>query len=168
MGVKKNDPFAAGDVDFNSSFDFDDVMPDGGGFAAAEDPFAQVPEQQLPKLTLEGVEQELETIVEQDAERANQASIDARIRYDMIDADRMQSNFFFTVVFQNAKQREEFCQKSDGLIKETEIYLDGMELAERLGIELETPYVTDGKLRKAWRRILGMAVKPGIKNEKYK
>lgn len=86
----------------------------------------------------------------------------------MIDADRMQSNFFFTVVFQNAKQREEFCQKSDGLIKETEIYLDGMELAERLGIELETPYVTDGKLRKAWRRLLGMAVKPGIKNEKYK
>lgn len=163
---KANDPFAENDLDFDS-FDFDDVMPAGESFSAS-DPFAPQDEtENLPKLTLESVEEELEEVIEDDIYNANQAAIDARLRYEMVDADRMQSDFFFTVVFQNSKQREEFCQKSDGLIKENEIYLDGMELAERLGITLETPFVTDGKLRKAWRRLLGMAVNPGKSRENW-
>lgn len=166
MGVKKHDPFASGDLDFSNSFDFDDVTPDDDFFG--DDVFAQeMDKKDLPKLTLEGLEKEYEEIIERDADNANQAAIDARIRYQMVDEDRMQTGFFFTVVFQNAKQRQEFCQKSNGLIKENDIYLDGMDLADRLGIELETPYVTDGKLRKAWRRILGLAMKPGRKNETW-
>ena len=161
MGVKKNDPFATFDTDFDSDFDFD--IPGGDAFGGSADPFAE--EEPLPTLTLEGVEKELEGILEEDGEKANQAAIDARVRYEMVDADRMQTDFYFTVVFQNAKQREEFCEKSDGLVGIDDIYVDGMELADRLGIQLETPYVTDGKLRKAWRRLLGLAVKPGKKNE---
>ena len=167
MGVKK-DPFASGDLDFSSDFDFDDIMSDDDAFASGEDMFATPEDKEnLPKLTLEGVEEEFERIIEQDADNANQAAIDARVRYEMVDEDRMQSAFFFTVVFQNGKQREEFCRKSNGLISVNDIYLDGMELADRLGIELETPYVTDGKLRKAWKRILGLAMKPGKKNETW-
>ena len=164
MGVQKHDPFANFDTDFDSDFDFDDVIPESDAFSA-DDPFKE--EEPLPALTLEGVEQELEGILEEDGEKANQAAIDARVRYEMVDADRMQSDFYFTVVFQNSKQRIEFCQKSGGLVKESDIYVDGMELADRLGIELETPYVTNGKLRKAWRRLLGLAVKPGKKNENW-
>lgn len=165
MGVKENDPFASFDTDFDSEgFDFDDVTPEANAFGA-DDPFKE--EEPLPILTLEGVEQELELIIEEDGEKANQAAIDARVRYEMVDADRMQTDFYFVVVFQNSKQRIEFCQKSQGLVKELDNYVDGMELAERLGIELETPYVTNGKLRKAWRRLLGLAVKPGKKNENW-
>ena len=166
MGVKKNDPFASFDMDFDAGgFDFDDVMPEANAFSGTDDPFKE--EEPLPALTLEGVEAELEGILEEDGEKANQAAIDARVRYEMVDADRMQSDFYFTVVFQNGKQREEFCQKSGGLVRESDIYVDGMALAERLGIELETPYVTNGKLRKAWRRLLGLAVNPGRKNENW-
>ena len=166
MGMKKKDPFANFDADFDSGdFDFDDVISEGNAFGDTGDPFAE--EEPLPTLTLEGVEAELEGILEEDGEKANQAAIDARVRYEMVDADRMQSDFYFTVVFQNGKQREEFCQKSGGLVREGDIYVDGMALAERLGIELTTPYVTNGKLRKAWRRLLGLAVNPGKKNENW-
>ena len=133
----------------------------------AKDPFAPKPaEEPLPELTLEGVEQEFENIIEQDAANAHQETIDAKKRYALVDADRMETNFHFTVVFQNAEQRREFCEKSGGLVGADDYYVDGMALAERLGIKLTTPYVTDAKLRKAWQRILGLAVKPG-KGERY-
>lgn len=54
MGVKKNDPFANFDADFDSgSFDFDDVIPAGDAFGGSGDPFEE--EEPLPSLTLGGV-----------------------------------------------------------------------------------------------------------------
>ena len=58
--------------------------------------------------------------------------------------DSNDTEFWVCVVFQNREQKAEFLQKTK-LIKIGDKYLNGMRVAETLGIELETPIP---KLRK--------------------
>lgn len=74
-------------------------------------------------------------------------------RYKKIDQDRMDSGYWLCCVFQNREQREEFARKSNGLISTDELYIDGFELAKRLGITLETPIEDFAPYKKAGKNL---------------
>jgi hypothetical protein len=73
---------------------------------------------------------------------------EAKARYDQI----VDSRFYTVVVFQNYEQRAEFMKKAgvpDGA------YCDGLALAEKLGIKIESPTLPYPKSRisPTWRRL---------------
>ena len=77
--------------------------------------------------------------------RADAARDDARI------ADATQTEFWTAVIFQSQAQRDEFWRKLKATRLVDDQYIDGLDLAKLLGIELETPIPAAKKPRKSKR-----------------
>lgn len=77
-----------------------------------------------------------------------------RERKDALFADIMDADYYLVLCFQSEKQRTEWAHKAK--MPESDLYLDGMELAERMGIKLETPVMPRQKpfrIQDRWRTI---------------
>lgn len=60
--------------------------------------------------------------------------------------DATDSEFWFAVCFQTREQKEEFLRKMK-LLDIGDKYLDGLKVAERLGVTLESPVPPNRKIR---------------------
>jgi hypothetical protein len=90
---------------------------------------------ELPPVTAEEVETMFEDLTNEHLTSFKERSQKENDRFtDMVDG-----NFYTTLVFQTGEQCREFCKKCgipDGL---QNLFLDGLKVAEHLGIEITSP-----------------------------
>jgi hypothetical protein len=108
----------------------------------------------FPKKAPEVAAREPEKEIDETARQITESFKKIRERKDALFADIMDADYYLVLCFQSEAQRAEWALKAG--MPTGDLYLDGMELAERMKITLETPVMPRQKpfrIQDRWRTI---------------